>query len=129
MNIISHTFPITVTSNDIDELNHVNNITYLKWVQLAANIHWNILSGATINSKYVWVVLRHEIDYLSAAFLNDELTINTWIGESYSVKSVRFVEVKRDGKVLCKAKTIWCLLDKNTMKPVRIPDEIMKILK
>ena len=128
MKLISHSFPITVSLDEIDELNHVNNINYLQWVQLAANKHWSILSNSNLNTEFVWVVIRHEIDYFSAALLNDELIINTWIGESYGVKSERFVEIKRNDKVLAKAKTIWCLLDKKTMRPVRIPKEIIHIL-
>ena len=122
-------FSLLVGENEIDNLNHVNNVHYLKWVQNAAQKHWEILSNANLNSSYVWVVLRHEIDYLSSAKLNDILTVETWIGDSYGIKSERFVEIKRATKLIAKAKTIWCLLDKKTMKPVRIPTEILNILK
>lgn len=122
------TFTLVVNKNEIDNLNHVNNIHYIQWVQNVAQKHWNILSNSSLDEKYVWVVLRHEIDYLAAANLNDIITINTWIGDSYGVKSERFVEIMKDSKVIAKAKTIWCLLDKNKMKPVRIPQEILKIL-
>lgn len=118
-----------VNSTEIDELNHVNNINYLNWVQLAANKHWGSLTNSKFDSLYVWVVLRHEIDYVSPAFLNDDVTIKTWIGDSYGVKSDRFVEVSRSGELLTKAKTTWCLLDKKTMKPVRIPKDILVLLK
>lgn len=121
-------FTLVVNENEIDNLNHVNNIHYIKWVQNAAQRHWNTLTNASLESKYVWVVLRHEIDYLASAKLNDEIEVNTWIGDSYGVKSERFVEIKKDSKIIAKAKTIWCLLDKKTMKPVRIPSEIIKIL-
>lgn len=122
------TFTLVVQKKDIDDLNHVNNLNYLQWVQTAAQKHWNILSSKQLDAKYVWVVLRHEIDYISSAKLNDEITVNTWIGESYGVRSERFVEIKRNDKLIAKAKTIWCLLDRETMKPARIPSEILKIL-
>jgi acyl-CoA thioester hydrolase len=117
-----------VSKSDIDTLNHVNNITYLQWVQHAAQKHWGILSNADIDKNYVWVVIRHEIDYFLPAILNDVITVSTYIGDSYGVKSERFVEIKKENKILVKAKTIWCLLDKNTMKPVKVPSEIMAIL-
>ena len=60
--------------------------------------------------------------------MNDKITITTYIGDSYGVKSERFVEIKKENKILAKAKTIWCLLDKNKMKPVKVPAEIMAIL-
>lgn len=124
----SHSFSIVVSENEIDNLNHVNNMHYLKYVQNAAKIHWKKLSNQTIDNKYVWVVLRHEIDYLYPAKLNDKLSVNTWIGDSYGVKSERFVEIKKGDILVAKAKTIWCLLLKNTMRPVRIPSEILDLL-
>lgn len=124
----SFSFTLIVSENEIDNLNHVNNITYLQWVQNAAQKHWNQLSSTAIDNNYVWVVIRHEIDYFLPAKLNDNITITTYIGDSYGVKSERFVEIKKNEKILAKAKTIWCLLDKNSMKPVKVPFEIMAIL-
>jgi acyl-CoA thioester hydrolase len=124
----SFSYNVNVSKSDIDTLNHVNNITYLQWVQHAAQKHWGILSNADIDKNYVWVVIRHEIDYFLPAILNDVITVSTYIGDSYGVKSERFVEIKKENKILVKAKTIWCLLDKNTMKPVKVPSEIMAIL-
>jgi acyl-CoA thioester hydrolase len=121
-------FTLIVSEKDIDTLNHVNNITYLQWVQHAAQKHWATISNAEIDENYVWVVIRHEIDYFLPALLNDTITVSTYIGDSYGVKSERFVEIKKGDKILAKAKTIWCLLDKNTMKPIKVPSEIMAIL-
>jgi len=124
----SFTYTLIVSENDIDTLNHVNNVTYLNWVQNAAQKHWSLLSNNDIDNKYVWVVIRHEIDYFLPAMLNDVITVATYIGDSYGVKSERFVEIRREDKLLAKAKTIWCLLDKKTMKPVKFPTEILNIL-
>ncbi len=128
MNDNGFEFNFQVKETEIDDLQHVNNVNYLNWVQLAANKHWAFLSNSEIDSEFVWVVLRHEIDYISPAFLNDTITVKTWIGESYGVKSERFVEVKREGELLTKAKTIWCLLNKKTLKPTRIPENILQLL-
>ena len=121
-------FSFTVDNTSIDILNHVNNVTYLKWAQTVAEKHWKIISTAEINNKFVWVVIRHEVDYFSAAYLNDKIVLKTWIGESYGVKSDRYVNILKEGKVICSVKTTWCLLDKKSMKPVRIPNDIMNIL-
>ncbi len=128
MSAKSHSYKIIVSEREIDELNHVNNMHYLKYMENAAKIHWEKLSNRVLNKKYVWVVIRHEIDYLFSAKLNDELEVTTWIGDSYGVKSERFVEIKKKGRIVMKSKTIWCLLTKKTMKPVRIPLEILKLL-
>lgn len=121
-------FSFTVDESSIDNLNHVNNVTYLNWAQTVAGKHWDKISSDTINNTYVWVVIRHEVDYFSSAFLNDKIELKTWIGESYGVKSERFVNILKEHKVICSVKTTWCLLDKNSMKPVRIPIEILEIL-
>jgi acyl-CoA thioester hydrolase len=124
----SYSFNIKVSKGDIDDLNHVNNVVYLNWVLEAAKQHWELLSNPAQNLLYVWVILRHEIDYLASGMLNDDITITTWVDSSAGVKSDRIVEIKRDNKLLAKAKTTWCLLDKTTMRPVRIPDEILTVL-
>ena len=69
----SFEFNFYVKEAEIDDLNHVNNVNYLNWVQHAANKHWALLSNSEIDSEFVWVVLRHEIDYISPAFLNDKI--------------------------------------------------------
>lgn len=48
-----------VTSFEIDNLQHVNNVVYLNWVQQASEKHWKSISNPIIDAKYVWIVLRH----------------------------------------------------------------------
>lgn len=122
-----YTFDYLVTENDIDHLKHVNNVVYVHWILDAAQKHWAFLSSEEMNSNYVWVILRHEIDYLASAFLNETVTINTWVDKSVGVKSDRIVEIKRGDKLLVKAKTTWCLLEKASMKPTRIPQQIRSL--
>ncbi len=122
-------FELTVASEDIDTLNHVNNVVYLKWINEASTKHWDQLSNNKINQAYSWVALRHEIDYLRPAFLNDLITVKTWIGETSGVKSIRYVEIYSNEQLLTKAKTTWVLLDAKTMRPKRIQDDILSVLK
>ena len=68
-----YSYSRTVLENEIDHLNHVNNIWYVQWVQQAAEKHWNQLIGDLNMDTYVWIVLRHEIDYLTSAQLNHGL--------------------------------------------------------
>jgi len=121
--------PVTVSDSDIDELDHVNNIVYLRWVQEAASAHWAVLSNAGINEKYVWVVLRHEIDYLQPALRNDTIMAHTWVGKNAGVKSERHTQLYNTvtGKKLAEAVTTWCLLDAVTMRPRRIEADILSL--
>lgn len=120
---------IEVKVKDIDELNHVNNVVYVQWIQDVAKAHWEILAAKAIQEKYLWVVLRHEVDYLGQAILGDELIAKTWVSWSKGVKSERQVEIrnKETGKVIVKSKTLWCLLDAVTRRPKRIETDIISI--
>jgi acyl-CoA thioester hydrolase len=113
-----------VEKTEIDALNHVNNVVYLQWINDISIKHWTHLSTKEIRDKYIWVALRHEIDYLKAAFLNEEIILKTWIETLEGVKSIRKVEIYRNGELLAKSKTTWCLLDANTQRITRITKKI-----
>lgn len=128
-NTVPYSYTLKVAEKDIDELLHVNNVVYLQWVNDISDRHWNELSSRSLKEKYFWVVLRHELDYLSQAVLHDELTLITWVGHSRGAKSVRHVEIYK-GETLClKAASTWCLIDAQTLKPTRIKDDILDTLK
>lgn len=118
-----------VISEEIDELNHVNNVVYVQWVQDIAKLHWaELVKNNPQENDLIWVVLRHEIDYKNQAMLDDVVTLKTWVGETAGVKSVRHVEIYKDDKILVKAKTTWCLLDAKTFRPTRITENIYNLL-
>ena len=118
----------TVVTSNIDELNHVNNVVYLQWIQDIANLHWNELKEGVDTAAYVWVVIRHEIDYLNQALLGDTLLAKTWVVKTAGLKSIRHVEFYRNNKLLVKAQTTFCLLHAKSFKPMRITDEILAML-
>lgn len=124
----SYQYTLTVSKEHIDSLNHVNNVIYVQWINDASEKHWKKLSNSDLDSKYLWVVIKHEIDYFGEAILGDTLTVKTKVGESSGVKSIRHVEIFKDKKLLVKGKTIWCLIDIKTHKPKRITEEILKVL-
>jgi len=126
-NKVSFKHSFKVKLHDIDTLNHVNNIVYLQWVQEIAYMHWDELASPAMKEDYIWMVLRHEIDYLSQSYVGDTITIYTWIDESAGVKSARIVHIYCDDKILTKSKTTFCLLDKETLKPKRIGNDILEL--
>jgi acyl-CoA thioester hydrolase len=87
---------------------HVNNVTYLRWVQDVAVAHWRAVAPAEDQERLVWVVLRHEIDYRQAARLPDQVIARTWVGEAGTVRFERHTAMIRasDGSVLAKARTL-----------------------
>lgn len=115
---------IKVSAGDLDELHHVNNVVYLKWVQLVAENHWRSAVSQTIQNQYIWVVLSHFIQYHKPAVLDDRLTLLTYVGEFEGVRSIRCVKIKRGTELIAEAKTEWCMLDAVTKRPKRVTDEV-----
>ncbi len=126
-----HDKKITVVPEDLDGLNHVNNVRYLHWVQEVAEEHWGIIAQNRWEDQFIWVVRKHEITYYAAALLNEVLNVKTYIINNQGSISTRIVEFKNNktGKLLVKSSTDWCLLDKSTFRPKRIPDAISKLFK
>lgn len=121
----SHEF--FVKKEDIDRQGHVNNVVYVKWIQDVAVAHWENSATAEQHAKYTWVVLRHEIDYKKQAFENEELTVTTWVGEPTRVSWERFTEITRGANLLVKARSLWCLIARETLKPTRISSELKEM--
>ena len=117
-----------VEVSDIDDLNHVNNVSYVKWMDTVAFEHLAHLTKDNPLTEYVWVVMRHEIDYLKQAVLGDEITVKTWVGETRGFTSARLMEFYIDNVLILKAKTIWAMLDSKTYKPARIRENVLNIL-
>ena len=118
----------TVKSSHIDELNHVNNVVYLQWIQDIANLHWTQLKKSEDTTDYVWVVIRHEIDYVGQALLGDSIVAKTWVGKTGGIRSIRHVEFYKNNKLIVKAQTMFCLVNSKSFKPTRITDQILMML-
>jgi acyl-CoA thioester hydrolase len=114
--------PITIVPADIDELGHVNNVTYVRWVQDAAVAHWTATAPAADREKLLWIVLRHEIDYKQAARLGDSVIARTWVGNATRLRFDRHTEIVRasDRTLLARALTVWCPVDVQTLKPTAV---------
>ena len=117
---------VSVSRGDIDEQNHVNNIVYLRWVQDVATAHWQAVASAEAQETVGWVVLRHEIDYKTPAALGDKIILRTWVGKATRLTFERFTEIRRngDGQLLSKARTLWCPINAQTGRPMRVPAEV-----
>lgn len=113
---------IEVLSEHLDDLKHVNNVVYLQWVQDIAGKHW--FSKAGKDSGVLWVVRKHEIEYLKAALLGDQLRIETWVESMQGLTSLRKVAIYRGEELLCSCTSHWVMLDGKSLRPRRIPAEI-----
>ncbi|MFI2742426.1 acyl-CoA thioesterase [Zhouia sp. PK063] len=122
---------INVNPEDIDDLNHVNNVVYVQWIQNIAKAHWELVASPKVKQNNIWVVLNNYIEYKSPAFLNDEIYIKTYIEKANGAVSTRIVEIYNNNtkKLLANSKTNWCLLNAKSGKPMRITDDIVQLFK
>ncbi len=116
----------TATAADIDELGHVNNAVWVRWIQDMATSHWAAVADPAHVAAYIWVVTRHEIDYRGNIAAGESVTGRTWIeavpkGAQFD-RRVDFVNAA--GKVIVRANTTWAMLDKSTGRLVRVRREI-----
>lgn len=116
---------VTAAPADIDDLGHVNNAVYLRWVQDVATAHWRSVARAQDVDRFIWVVTRHEIDYLRATLDGETVTLTTWVGTPKGARFDRHVEISgSDGRVRVKALTTWALIDKASGRVLRVPAEV-----
>src|SRR5882724_9570050 len=122
--------PITPAPGDIDELGHVSNLVYLRWVQDVAMAHtralgWDYAQYRALGA--VFMVRRHEIDYVAQVTLGQALRAETWVDSWKLASCVRKTEIMRDGKVVARAATTWAMIGIASGRPQRIPDELTKL--
>ena len=117
---------VSVLPGDIDEQNHVNNTVYLRWVQDVATAHWQAVASLEAQKSIGWVVLRHEIEYKNPAGLADKIMLRTWVGKATRLTFERFTEILRsgEGQLLSNARTLWCPINAQTGRPIRVPPEV-----
>ena len=119
---------IIVTTAHLDAMDHVNNVVFVQFMQEVAYQHWDSVAESAVQDNVIWVVRRHEVDYLSSAFLHDQLLVRTWTGEHTAVTWARYCEIirKQDQKKIISSKSIWVLIDKESGKPKRIDGMMLK---
>jgi len=118
----SHSFK--VSAEDIDEQNHVNNVSYVRWIQDVAVAHWENAANSDYRAEFTWIIVRHEIDYKKQAFEAEEITATTWVDGWRGFSCERFTEISRGEELLVKSKAIWCMINKETHKPARISEDL-----
>jgi acyl-CoA thioester hydrolase len=121
-----YTRTITATPEDIDELGHVNNAVWVKWIQDVAVGHWMAVAPPEHADAYIWVVTRHEIDYRGNVSAGETVTAETWVQDP--PRGARFDRHMRftgeDGRVKVEAKTTWAIIDRATGRILRVPKEV-----
>ena len=119
---VTYTQLFRVPAEDIGLMDHVSNVTVVRYVQDVAAMHWLSVAPDDVKAKFGWVVRRHEIDYFRQLLLGDELAISTWVGEMSGASWNRHTEIVRqsDSAVVVRARTVWVLVDPVSGRPRRV---------
>jgi acyl-CoA thioester hydrolase len=128
MKVFEHSF--RVQPSDVDELGHASNVAYVRWIQDAAVAHSTAVGldwAAYQRIGSVFVVHRHEVDYLRPARAGEALVARTWVADTSGAKSLRRTEICRagEGALMARGATTWVFIDIETGRPKRIPPDFM----
>lgn len=121
-----HRYRIGIDAEDIDFMGHVNNASYLKWVQEAVLDHWRALAPSDAVAKHLWVALKHEITYRKPAFIDDDVIATVLLEKVQGARAFYATVIRRGDEVLAEVKSSWCCLDAGTMRPARLAREIIQ---
>lgn len=114
---------------DIDDLQHVSNVRVLHWMNEAAKAHSESLGFDVPRYRReggVFVVRRHEIEYLQSGYLGEELVLATWPSALKRSLAERRHEVRRlsDGALLARGHNLWVFVDAESGRPKRVPPAV-----
>lgn len=126
--IWAYTLNLEVGPDSIDELGHVNNVETLRWVEQVGRAHLEAVGyplDRLLETGGAFVARRHEIDYRLPVFLGDRLVVCTRVTGMGGARSIREVAVFREDAIVAEAWTEWVFVDPITMRPRRVPGEIL----
>ena len=114
---------------------HVNNVTYLEWVDQVAERAGEVLGHTRMDlarMNRMWFVARHEIDYLAEAFAGDLIHAATWIKDARRTSCRRATLMWREESntpvPIARALSTWTWIDLERRRPTRMPEEITRLL-
>ena len=117
---------VRVYYEDTDAAGVVYYANYLKYLE-RARTEWLAAAGVTLSAleiehNAVFVVHRLEIDYRRPARLGDSLTVSLAPVERTRVRLVVAQDILRNDELISSARVTLACLDRQTWRPVVIPE-------
>ena len=116
----------TVTWQDLDSAQHVNNAVYLDYVEqcglsVVAAHGWPLQRMA--QAGFGILVRKHQILYRKPALLDDVLELATWASDIRRSTATRHYTIQRapDGDLLVEVHSLGVWVDLSSGRPIRIP--------
>jgi acyl-CoA thioester hydrolase len=115
---------------DLDSAWHVNNATYLRYVEncsmgVIAAHHWPV--RRMLQEGHAILIRRHQIQYLQPALLDDDLELATWVSQLKRASAVRHYTITRprDGALLARVNSLGVWVNLATGLPARMPESFL----
>lgn len=121
-----HVMQRQVSIEHIDVMKHTNNVVYQQWMEDVAWSHSLTVGLGPAEYEdcgFGMVVRRHELNYLAATYLGDELLIATWLLEVDKLSTQRVYQICRvsDGLTVFRGATHLVCVEIATGKLKRMP--------
>jgi acyl-CoA thioester hydrolase len=120
----------TVEWRDVDAAGHVNNATYLNYmeeagVQAAKSVGWSI--NRMRAEGFAIVARRIQIEYRLQAALGEELTVSTFLSDVRRANATRHYIIARaeDGALVAQARGVFFSVDPDKGQIVRMPTAML----
>lgn len=124
------TMPRMVEWRDMDQAGHVNNATYLNYMEEAA-IQAAVSFGWSVNRMraegFAIAARRHQIEYRMQVGLGETITVSTYLSEVRRINATRHFIVARaeDGALLAQARSLYVFVNPATGQITRLPTSVM----
>jgi len=117
----------TVNEKDLDFLGHVNNKSYLAWMEQVAWEHAQSVGMSHEMQRQldrIMAVYENQMQYRASCYAGDELHIATWVGKQEGCcRRKRHFQIIResDQKTVFTATATYVCIDLENHRPKRIP--------
>jgi acyl-CoA thioester hydrolase len=126
------TLPLVPEAGDIDDLNHTNNGTYVRWCEKIGWAHSVQLGLGVADYQRLdraMAIRRGEYDYLLPTQLDDRLTLGTWLfpGDGKLTLERRFQLVRdRDRATVMRGRWALVCIEVSSGRARRMPPEFLQ---
>ena len=127
-----HILQVRVGPQHIDVMRHTNNVVYLQWLEDVAwshSMHLGLGPAEYEALGHGMVVRQHELNYLQATRLDEDLSLATWITQIDRINLHRRYQFVRpsDGQTVFRAASHFVCVDIAQGRLKRMPEPFQRI--
>ena len=126
---LKHKRQFRIRFYECDAYGHLNNANYARYMQVTAfdaSAAAGYADGEYERLGLIWLIRDTEVEFLQPLVYGDTAEVTTWVEDFRRVRSRRIYEIRRVGEdtLLARGSTDWVLLDRETLRPASIPEEM-----